>query len=180
MNALFFIIILIQNAMSFEIADTKIPDTMKCHGQELPLQAAGLRTATIFGIKVYVVALYAKEKLTDMNSIVRPVCYEISYLRDVDNEDTDKAWEFQFKESSEHNYSELKNHISILKSSFGEIKGDRKHVFALSDKQTDLYENGVLMGKIEGTDFQKSFLSVWYGENPPTKDVKSALLNGIK
>ncbi len=180
MKTFFFIIIFLQSAFAYEIADIKIPDSMKCHGQELPLQAAGLRTATIFGIKVYVIALYAHEKISDMNASKRPLCYEVSYLRDISNEDTDNSWEFTFKESSEHNNPNLKNHIGILKASFGEIEGERKHVFALSDKVTNLYENGILMGKIEGHDFQKTFLSVWYGKNPPTKDVQKALLRGIK
>lgn len=163
-------------AALFEGVD--LPETLKCGGEELPLQGKGLRTATIFGIRVYVIAYYSKDRVEkDKYAEAKtPLCFDVTYLRDVDNEDVDKAWKFQFEDSSEHKYPALAQDITILQDSFGEIKGKRNHRFFLLQGKTELFENGEKKGIIEGSDFQKSFLSMWFGKNPPTKDVQNGLL----
>lgn len=158
------------------IYETEISDSLKCGSTNLPFQSAGLRTATFLNIRVYVVAIYAAKKtMTE-----RPVCFEITYLRDVSDEDADKAWAYQFKESSEKVYPELDNHVKKLQDFFGDIKGARKHLFALLPNETQFWENGVLKGTIAGEDFQKNFLTIWFGKNPPTKEVQEQLLKGLK
>ncbi len=174
--ALALLILLSSNMVSArEIFETTIPDSLKCGDKTLTLQSAGLRTATIFNIRVYVVAIYGSSKGTTE----RPQCFEITYLRDVDNQDADKAWAFQFKESSEHLYPELQDHIKMLQDSFGDIQGERKHLFALLSGETQLSENGILKGKILGDDFQKNFLTIWFGKKPPTKEVQTQLLKEL-
>jgi hypothetical protein len=42
--------------------------------------------------------------------------------------------------------------------------------------QTQVYDNGQLKGTILGRDFQKAFLSLWFGSNPVQQDLKAALL----
>jgi hypothetical protein len=41
---------------------------------------------------------------------------------------------------------------------------------------TRVIENGQLKGTINGRDFQKAFLSLWFGSNPVMPSLKSALL----
>ena len=164
-----------------EIEGVKIPATIICDGKELPLSGAGLRTATFLNIKVYVVAVYAPEKIKTGNLAEleqRPLCFEMTYLKEFDSEDVDKAWDFQFKESGQHNYPALKEDVMNIKKYFGEIKGDRKESFTLTGETTKVFENGELKGEIKGKDFQKSFLSIWFGTNPPTKDLQKDLLKG--
>jgi hypothetical protein len=165
-----------------DFAEIKIPDTFKCGDKELPLQSAALRTFTWLKVRVYVVALYAEHRFTGMNDPKigdRPVCYELTFLRDVDNEDTDKAWEAQFNDSSEYPYPELPAHIQYLKDHYGAIHGSRKHVFALLKGKSEIWENGVKRGEIEGDAFQKNFLSIWYGKKPPSDSVKEGLIKGF-
>lgn len=171
-------LLLINMVWAKKIADTKIPDERLCGGKTLPLQGAGLRTATFLNIKVYVVAYYAADKVKkgeDANSKSRPICYEVTYLRDVDDEDVDKAWKFTFKESSEFPYSALDAHVKLLQDYLGEIKGERKHLFEMVEGKTILHENGKVKGEIPGVEFQKNFFSIWYGKNPPTEEVQEEL-----
>jgi hypothetical protein len=42
--------------------------------------------------------------------------------------------------------------------------------------ETQIYDNGQLKGAIQGRDFQKAFLSMWFGSNPVQQDLKTALL----
>lgn len=166
------------SAQAKKFEGVNLADTLKCGAEELPLQGQGLRTATIFGIRVYVIAYYAKEKI-EKNKYAEtkpPLCFDVTYLRDVDNEDVDKAWKFQFKESSEYNYPKLDQDVKTLQDAFGEIKGDRNHRFFLLSGKTELHENGEKKGEIIGSDFQKSFLSLWFGNKPPTEDVQDGLL----
>jgi hypothetical protein len=162
-----------------EVAGVKIPETIVCEGKVVPLSGAGIRTATFLNIKVFALAVYAPEKIkigkgAELDQ--RPLCFEMTYLREFDNEDVDKAWDFQFKESAQHDYPALKEDVMNIKKYFGEIKGDRKESFSLTSESTKVFENGELKGEIKGTDFQKSFLSIWFGTKPPTKGLQKDLL----
>lgn len=166
-----------------ELEGVKIPDKVLCEGQEVPLHGAGLRTATFLKIKVFVLAFYSPVRIQKpdwKNLNQRPMCFHLTYLRDFDAKDVDKAWDYQFKESAEHNYPQLKDHIMEVKKYFGEIKGDRAQHFNMVGDVTKIYENGKLQGEIKGTDFQKSFLSIWLGKNPPTEELQEGILGEAK
>ncbi len=166
-------------ASAAKIEGVNIPATMNCEGKEIPLSGAGIRTATFLRVKVFVLAVYAPEKIkTGQGAELeqRPMCFQMTYLREFDNEDVDKAWDFQFKDSAEYDYPTLKDDIMNLKKFFGEIKDERTESLALTSETTKVYENGKLKGEIKGKDFQKSFLSIWFGSKPPTKDLQKDLL----
>ncbi len=166
-------------AVAKEIEGVKIPETMVCEGKELPLSGAGLRTATFFKVKIYVLAFYAKEKVQTSKPeelIQRPLCFHLTYLRDFDNSDVDKAWDYQFDESADFKYPGLKDHIKELKKYFGEIKGERSETLILTEEAVKVFDNKEFKGEIKSKDFQKSFLSIWFGKNPPTKALKDDLL----
>jgi hypothetical protein len=156
-----------------------IPEKLTCAGQELPVSGYGLRTATFFKIKIYVLGIYANKKIQqgrieELNQ--RPLCFSFTYLKDFSDKDVDRAWDYQFKESADHSYPELKNDLKSLKSFFGEIKGNRKQMIEIHEDSVQFYENDKNVGTIKGKDFQKAFLSIWFGKNPPTEDLKKSLL----
>ena len=162
-----------------EVEGVKIAPTMKCEGKDVPISGAGVRTATFLKVRIFVLAVYAPQKIkTGQGSELdqRPLCFEMTYLRAFDNEDVDKAWDFQFEESAQYQYPNLKDHIMDIKKFFGEIKGDRRQSFSLTEDATKVYENGELKGEIQGKEFQKSFLSIWFGKNPPTKHLQEEIL----
>ena len=170
--------------LAAEVDGVKLRDSMNCGGSEVSLVAAGLRDATIFNIRVYVLAMYAPApvtSLTDPNIEKRPMCFEVHYLRDVDKKKVDEAWEYQFSESSEYPYPKLKGDIKLLQNFFGEIKKNKGvHLFELLENSTKVYETGAYKGEIPGKDFGKNFISLFYGKNPPTKKLREALIKGKK
>ena len=177
--------LLISGAHAASLEGIKLRDKMPCAGVELPLQAAGLRDATIFNIRVYVMAMYTPsllpDGLKDQNIDKRPMCFEVHYMRDVEKAKVDEAWKFQFKESSEYPYPDLAKHITLLQQFFGKIEANKGvHLFELTENSTKVYENGEYKGEIPGREFGKNFLSVFFGKNPPTKKLKNALLKGQK
>ncbi len=172
-------------APAAELEGIKLRDSMTCAGSELPLQAAGLRAATVFNIRVYVLAMYSANSLPgglkDANIDKRPMCFEVHYMRDVEKKKVDEAWEYQFEDSSEYPYPALKEHITLLKKFFGKIKANQGvHLFELTETATKVYENGEYKGEIPGKEFGKNFISVFFGKNPPTKDLREALIKGKK
>jgi hypothetical protein len=59
---------------------------------------------------------------------------------------------------------------------FGAINQGGTEMIQLVGSETQVYDNGKLKGTIQGRDFQKAFLSVWFGSNPVQQDLKAALL----
>lgn len=171
-QALIAFVLLGSIAWAKKVEGIQFPESRECGGKMLPLQGTGLRTATLFKIRVYVLAYYAAEKKAPQ----QPSCFDLVYLRDFDAEDVDKAWAFQFKESSQFPYPQLEEHVKNIQNYFGEIKGDRKESFELSEGVTKVFENNQLKGEIKGEEFQKNFLSIWFGKNPPTKELQEELL----
>lgn len=177
-----FILIFSLGAFALEKNGVKLDQTKTCLGETVPLQGAGLRTATIFGVKIYVLSYYASGSASREVPYLeaRPACFEIHYLREFDKKDVDRAWDFQFKESSMHAYQSESQDRELLKKFFGDIKKGSTHLFELGKGETFLRENGELKGKITGEDFQKSFISIWFGKKPPTEDLQTELLGGLK
>jgi len=60
-----------------------------------------------------------------------------------------KAWDYQFEE-----------------------------IFCLIENSTQIYKSGKLKGKIKDKNYQKSFLSIWFGSNSPAKELKESILKG--
>ena len=145
----------------------KSSSTITCGDRLLPLKAKATRTATIFKIKVYVLSIFGDKK-----DLSPPTCFEFTYLRDFDDEDVDKAWVFQFKESSEYEYPGLKEDLATLKRFYGGIHGKRTQRLELLEGTTRIYENDVYKGEIKGHDFQRSFLSIWKSPKSPIPELK--------
>ncbi len=175
------LLILSSGWASRTIEGVVIPDQFKCDQKEIQLSGAGVRTATFFKIKIYVLSLFSSEKIktgTGSELEQRPICFVMTYLKDFSESDVDRAWDYQFKESVEYQYPELKKHIQELKSFFGAIKDERRQTIELLNDSTKFYENDKFKGEIRSKDFQKSFLSMWFGKNPPTEELKQSLLSG--
>lgn len=171
---LLFLIHPISHARS--LGGLNIPQTRLCGGKVLSLKGAGLRTATIFDIKIYVVAIYAETPIINKR---RPLCFDITYLRDFDETEVDKAWAFQIRESADIDYPGRMKDIRTLQKMFGKIEGMRTQRLELLNGTTRVFENDELKGEIAGENFQRSFISVWAGKKPPTKELQSDLLKTL-
>ena len=59
---------------------------------------------------------------------------------------------------------------------FGPLKNGGVETVEIEGNDTRVYDNGSLKGTLPGRDFQKAFLSLWFGSNPVQTSLKSALL----
>lgn len=153
----------------------------KIGAKEVYLNGKGIRTATLFAVKVYEAAFYAPTSITQPEHAISaegPLRLDIRYVRDFSLEDTVDAWKYQFRESSGFSPEDLKEELALLTSFQTAIRAGDVHRFDLDGTQTRFSINGIEKGKIEGEKFRKAFLTIFFGKNPPTRELQRALLKG--
>ena len=100
MNLKILLLVLILNCpaagWAVEIAGVDLPDTLPVNGITLVLNGSGLRTKTIFSIKVYAAGLYLQEKTEDGSAVVAadtPMAIRMVFIYDgVSPEKLVDAW----------------------------------------------------------------------------------------
>lgn len=150
-------------------------------GQNLRLNGAGLRTATIFKVKVYVAAFYAPAPMLTAEAVYQssgPLRFEFHFLRDVDLADVKQAWTWQFDQSRDHYYEGLDKDKERFVAAFGALKKFGVEAVEIEGDQTRVYDQGELKATIPGKDFQRAFLSIWVGKKPVSAALKAGLLRG--
>ncbi len=164
-------------------AETFGTDQLSLKGKTLLLNGLGERTATLFSIRVYDAAFYNPVPITSDSEVwssAFPKRLEIRYVRAFSLEETKEAWVYQFKESSGMEESVYAEGLKLLNSWQKAIEKNDIHRFDLNEDGTAFYINGELKGSIPGTKFRDAFLKIFFGQNPPTKSLKKALLAGGK
>lgn len=166
------------NAGALEIAGVAIAPSQTVDSQELQLNGSGLRTVTILHVKAYVAAFYAPKALRtpeEINASTGPLRFDFTFVRAFDKKDVTKAWTLQFRESASYSYPTLEKDVAQLTQYFGAIRKNGVETIELVGDKTRITDDGVFRGEIIGSDFQKAFLSLWFGSNPVPR-MKLALL----
>jgi hypothetical protein len=151
-------------------------------GKTLLLNGIGTRTATLFAIKVYHAAFYSDRSIKNLDDALtapNPKRLDIRYVRDFDLKETSDAWVFQFHESAGIEPPALEREIKELVSFQKAIRKGDVHRFDFEDGKTIFSINDERRGEIEGAPFQKALLTLFFGPNPPTKDLQRGLTRGV-
>lgn len=163
------------------VENVDVPETAAAAGKTLPLNGAGLRTATVFNVKVWVGAFYAPAPIASEGealSSAGPLRFDFRFVRKVGRARGAEAWRWQFAESNQYAYEGLKKDVETLALAFGPIENGTVQTVVLTDGETLVLEDDVEKARIPGRDFQKAFLSVFFGPKPPMESLKQALLGG--
>ena len=158
-----------------------IPPTLVRDSRTLTLNGAGVRTVMLFvvPVKAYVAALHSAEPLETasqaMNSC-EPMEFTFTFLRGVSVSQVRQAWLAQIQSSATHTYSGFARDRDQFVSFFGAIAPRGTQSVRLANDETVVLENGREVGRIAGRDFQKAFLSLWFGPRPVSAELKEALL----
>lgn len=172
-------------AMSFaralEIQGVPVASSVQVAGQNLALNGAGLRTFTLLlvPIKIYVAAFYTPGALRSEAEVLAspgPMQFTFTFLRAVGASDVAKAWTSQFASSVTYTYPGYEKDRDSFIGMFGALKSGGVQMVQFVGTDTLVYDQGTLKGTIAGRDFQKAFLSLWFGSDPVSPDLKSALL----
>ncbi|MFM8364699.1 MAG: chalcone isomerase family protein [Verrucomicrobiota bacterium] len=168
-------------AGAVEIQGVKVPPSVEVNGQSLPLNGAGLRTFSLLmiPIKIYVAAFYAPGPLKSEAAVLAspgPLEFTFTFLRAVDASDVAKAWSSQFAASASYTYPGYEKDRDAFVGMFGALQQGGVQMVRFVGTDTQIFDQGSQKGTIAGRDFQKAFLSMWFGSNPVSADLKSALL----
>jgi hypothetical protein len=178
---LFILTFTISSSYALQIQGVTVPSNVQVAGQPLQLNGAGLRTFSLVmvPIKIYVAAFYAPEPLRSASAVTAspgPIQFDFTFLRNVGQSDVTRAWSSQFAQSVSYTYPGYERDRDAFIGMFGPLKNGGMERVQFVGTNTLVYDSGTLKGTIAGREFQKSFLSLWFGSKPVAADLKSALL----
>jgi hypothetical protein len=170
---------------SVETSGISLPDVMHVNGVQLKRNGHGIRSITFLGmsINVYVAGLYTPKPLLSEEDVYGhrdgPIQMDFTFLRSVGRNKVISAWSQQLEHSVSHSYDGYEkdrdkfidlfsNHIAYGGTQTVQLVGDN----------TVIVDQGVHKGDILGRNFQKAFLSMWFGERAVGEDLKENLLDG--
>jgi hypothetical protein len=168
-----------------EIQGISIPPTIQLAGQTLQLNGAGLRTFTFLmvPIKIYVASLYTPTVIRSAATALEgsaPMEFDFTFLRAVGQDDVTKAWSSQFDQSVSYTYPGYARDRDTFIGMFGPLQSMGVEQVQFVGTNTVVFDQGTQKGSIPGRDFQKAFLSLWFGSKPVASDLQRALLGRDK
>ena len=105
-----------------------------------------------------------------------PMQFTFTFLKSVSQGQVTDAWQSQIQASMTYSYPGIEKDRAAFVAMFGALSQGEVEMVQFVGSQTQVYDNGQLKGTIMGRDFQKAFLSLWFGSNPVQQDLKAALL----
>lgn len=158
------------------------PEHIQANGQSLTLNGLGLRKATVFGIKVYVGALYVAHPSRDAATILDstdPAQIELRFVFHVSAGQLRDAWQEGFEKSSPAQLQQLRSRIAQLDGWMTAVGSGQRMTFLRIPGVGIRYSlDGAVRGTIPGDDFAKAFFAIWLGSSPPSEELRAGLLGG--
>jgi hypothetical protein len=169
-------------AVAPECDGVSFPQSIQARGQTLTLNGLGLRKATIFGIKVYVGALYLPRPTADANAILtsrEPTAMELHFVFHVSAGQLRSAWKEGFEKSAGGQLPRLQSRIALLDSWMSAVSSGQRMTFVrIPGVGIEYSLDGNVRGTIPGDDFATAFLAIWLGASPPNPQLRAGLLGG--
>lgn len=162
-----------------------LPDSHVVNGTVLSINGSGVRSIHLFGIPfhIYVAGFYTFEPIRSPDQVLTsngPMQLDFTFLRSVRQNKVKEAWERQLDASVSYHYEGYARDRESFLQMFGPIEqGGMERVQLIGD-DTIVYDQGTHKGMIHGRDFQRAFLSMWFGERAVAADLKVGLLGGSK
>ncbi len=169
-------------ASALEVAGVKVAEAVNVEGKELKRNGAGIRKKSIFGVKVYVGALYLESASSDPGAIVAADAAKsvhMRFLRDVGKEKIMDA----FRDGFEANGGEavakalaprLDKVAAIMPPEVKE--GQDLVVTYVPGKGTTVVAPDGREATVEGKDFADAMFRNWLGPEPADGDLKEKML----
>lgn len=157
----------------------KMPPTVDVQGRTLQLNGKGLRTATVFHVKVYEAGLYLRQRSSNAQQIINsqdPKVVRLTFLRDVTSNQVKDAWNEDFKKNCQPNCATLQPISNQLVSKMPEAKTGDVFVYLFTPKGIHVIRNGKEVSSAQSPELAKAVLSFWLGKEPPSSDLKQAML----
>jgi hypothetical protein len=166
----------------------QLPNIKHVDGVPLKRNGDGVRSISVFGwnVNVYVAGFYSAAPLLSEKDVLEshgagnsPMHFDFTFLRSVDEGRVVSAWSQQLEHSVTHTYDGYElDRDRFVELFTNKIANGGTQTVQLVGDNTIITDQGVHKGNIHGRDFQKSFLSMWFGEKAVAEDLKASLLSG--
>jgi hypothetical protein len=166
-------------ANAAELDGVSLPETQMVDGTEMQLNGIGVRTFSIFGIRIYVAGLYLEGRSDNSDSILRSSekkLLDIRFLHDVDPEHAREAWQEGFAKNCLAPCNLDPRDVQRFLAAIPPMhKGDTSTLLFTS-RGVNITFNGRPMGEINDRHFAAAVLATFIGPEPPTRRLKRELL----
>ena len=163
------------------ISGLSLPDTYPLAGQTLVLNGLGIRTLTIFKVKVYLAGLYVAQRSRDARAILAspgPKVVLMQFLHKASKEDVEKQYREGEAKNCGHgecNPSDKSDFERLIALTPGAAVGDTL-AYVCTQRGLRVLFNNKPVADIANPDLATRILAGFIGNNPPSEDLKARLL----
>ncbi|MCB0334948.1 MAG: chalcone isomerase family protein [Bdellovibrionales bacterium] len=166
------------SAQSEEIGGVSFRQSISMGDTPLVLNGVGLRTATIFGVKVYAMALYLVAKNQSDRAIIDDPSdkyVQMHFLRAVSAEKLQQAW-IDGVNNNVETASTVAAAVNRFSQSMVDVEAGDVLTMHFKGDQIITALNGKKISEWRGSPLQKAILACWLGKSPPNSALKEGLL----
>lgn len=166
-------------ARAAELDGVSMPNTQWVDGERLLLNGIGLRTYSIFRIRIYVAGLYLEQRSHDPQTILRSKglkLLQVQFLRNVSAGEARASWRNGLAKNCQPPCHLSANDVREFLAAIPAFhKGDWSRLI-FDSQGVDVRIDGHLLGRITDPHFAQVMLSTFIGPAPPTQQLKRELL----
>jgi hypothetical protein len=170
------------SAAAANLDGVSLPDARVVDGTPMRLNGIGLRTYSVFGIRIYVAGLYLEQPSDNPDTILRSPerkLLDIWFLRDVDAADAREAWRDGFAQNCKAPCYLDPHAVQRFLAAVPAMRKGDESTLMFNSKGVTITLNGQPMGEITDPLFATTMLATFIGAVPPTPRLKRELL-GLK
>jgi hypothetical protein len=165
-------------ASAATLAGVNFPDQATVGGKAVVLNGLGIRTATMFKVKVYVIGLYLENRSSDPQAILASAANKriaMHFVHDVTADQLRGGWTEGFEDNT-GDVSGIKDEIATFNASMRDVKSGDSIVLDFSGDRVDVLINDARIDSVAGKLFQQAVLAIWLGPKPPNEALKEGIL----
>ncbi|MEA2776513.1 MAG: hypothetical protein QOF90_1919 [Acetobacteraceae bacterium] len=172
---------LASNAAAATLEGVTLPDSYPVNGQSLILNGIGLRTLTIFNIRVYVAGLYLPRPNHDAQQILASSDPKVILLKFIRAGSKERV-EAQYRAGEEENCgkggcaSSDKEDFERLVAAAPAVNPGDTSTFIFTDKGVRVLANDRVIGDFADPDLAYHLLAGFVGDHPPSRKLRRQLL----
>jgi len=158
----------------------KFPEHWPCLDTDLSRNGEGLCEWGIFGIDLYRAALYTERRVSSLaETLAAPqsCVIHLQFLRRLTAAQLREAFSAATKVNTGEDFRQFEASLQLLLEAMREVaNGDTYSFYCVPSRGMLVVRNGEVLQAIPGDSFRELFLTLYLGENPPTKPLRDGLL----
>jgi hypothetical protein len=163
------------------IEGVSFPEHFPINGQMLVLNGVGLRTVTLFHVKVYVAGLYLQRQSHSQQEILASRGTKVIVMRFIhagSKEDVERQYRKGEQENcgaGECDPADAGDFEKLIAAAPAVAPGDT-YTYVINDSGLQLYFNNKLVIELANRDLGYRILAGFIGDHPPSPELRQALL----